>query len=684
MSLINGWKNKYKLSSLKAKVLFMVGAMLSIFTVIAVVQVYFLYAEQRRNAGADVESYVLTMAAGIGQKFDQNYWGVQNFAINKVFESNNAEEITRVLDTYAHSNLAFGLILFLSPQGEFIASNNTTLAGDTVNKGFLKATNFSDQNWFKNPINDVFSDDEDLGRMGTFVEDAQFDPVLSKALGRQVYGVSFTTSVKNSAGEVLGVLSLRTNFSWVADRITTMYETLQQKEVKKVEVVMVGDKGQILLHYEPFYRKNTQMQYDAAELGVINAAQAGFAGVDLALANNTGYLMGEWAFGGRDKAYVGYSTLKFDTLQELGWGLTMYIEETQLTGALANQVNLFYGLIILFSCLFTVISWKITTAESDALVFETNNLKQRSASSISTSGNLNKVSSELSDAARLQQEAVQETMAALDQMMSMLGNTNKYVEESLQSADGVNQKTKDGTHIMNRMEESMSSIQNSNKDLESMAKIIQAISEKTNVINEIVFNTKLLAFNASIEAARAGVHGKGFAVVAEEVGSLAQLSGEAAKDIEDLIKESQSQVQNVVGDIRERISQGDKVAVEASEKFGEIASDLSIMTQKVRDILGATAEQEAGIKKVNEAMRNIDDLTHKNLSLAHDSDSLAKSMNEEAQKLESIMEKVRALILGEGDIKMGPMSYKSNSGNQGLPFGKKKKKKFDYSRNKAS
>ncbi|MBC7465119.1 MAG: hypothetical protein H7256_03945 [Bdellovibrio sp.] len=50
---------------------------------------------------------------------------------------------------------------------------------------------------------------------------------------------------------------------------------------------------------------------------------------------------------------------------------------------------------------------------------------------------------------------------------------------------------------------------------------MEEIGNKTKVINDIVFQTKLLSFNASVEAARAGEHGKGFAVVAEEVGKLA-------------------------------------------------------------------------------------------------------------------------------------------------------------------
>ena len=86
--------------------------------------------------------------------------------------------------------------------------------------------------------------------------------------------------------------------------------------------------------------------------------------------------------------------------------------------------------------------------------------------------------------------------------------------------------------------------------INEISDVSKKISDITTVINEISFQTNLLALNAAVEAARAGEAGRGFAVVAGEIRNLAQRSGNAAKEIGSLIKDT---IQD-----RDRVGAGNK------------------------------------------------------------------------------------------------------------------------------
>src|SRR5690606_11728205 len=83
------------------------------------------------------------------------------------------------------------------------------------------------------------------------------------------------------------------------------------------------------------------------------------------------------------------------------------------------------------------------------------------------------------------------------------------------------------------------------------------ISNIIGLIDDIAFQTNLLALSASVEAARAGEAGKGFAVVAIEVRRLAQSAAEASSEVKALIEQSAGEVQvgsKLVGDAAAKLT----------------------------------------------------------------------------------------------------------------------------------
>ncbi len=211
----------------------------------------------------------------------------------------------------------------------------------------------------------------------------------------------------------------------------------------------------------------------------------------------------------------------------------------------------------------------------------------------------------MSSASSQQSAAIQQSVSSIAQIRTMLAETESHVREVQSLTTEMNDETMKGRDIMQRLERSMHAIEETNSQISSFEEILNSIRGKTQVINDIVFKTQLLSFNASIEAARAGHYGRGFSVVAEEVGKLAMMSGDAAKEIDLLLGQSADRVSRIVDSVQVRVVDGKNVSHEALNKFGHLTEKLAAISEKIDQVASATAEQGGGIEQTARAMEQV-------------------------------------------------------------------------------
>lgn len=117
---------------------------------------------------------------------------------------------------------------------------------------------------------------------------------------------------------------------------------------------------------------------------------------------------------------------------------------------------------------------------------------------------------------------------------------------------------------------------------EESAKKVKDTGKILDMSRGIATQTKLLSLNASIEAARAGIHGRGFAVVAQEMQKLAQNSADATEDINKILQEIQSAIQKVI----EGIHQSASISSEQAKAMQDIINMVESVQNSTNELVG--------------------------------------------------------------------------------------------------
>ncbi|MCI7768089.1 MAG: methyl-accepting chemotaxis protein [Oscillospiraceae bacterium] len=217
-----------------------------------------------------------------------------------------------------------------------------------------------------------------------------------------------------------------------------------------------------------------------------------------------------------------------------------------------------------------------------------------------------------------------ENLKKLNDDMSVIiekvNESDKNAREARQLAEGAMDKLQVSSSEMNKLLEAMNEISEMSAET---AKIVKTI-------DDIAFQTNILALNASVEAARAGAAGKGFTVVADEVRNLAGKSAEAANRTSSLINRT-----------TEAIAAGAELADSTAKALSHAVADTARVDENIGLISKATREQSEFMTSISHGINAISDVVSTTAESAQSGAASSEELSGQASMLSGLISKFR-------------------------------------------
>jgi methyl-accepting chemotaxis protein len=229
-------------------------------------------------------------------------------------------------------------------------------------------------------------------------------------------------------------------------------------------------------------------------------------------------------------------------------------------------------------------------------------------------GSVAEASARQSDASSAIAAAIEEMTVSINQISD---NANETRQRSSHAAELANQGEIKAVSAADEIKLAATTVAQASERIAHLVESANQIGSIANVIKEIASQTNLLALNAAIEAARAGEQGRGFAVVADEVRGLAERTALATVQIEQMIKDIQTDTScavDVMSQVSTRVQSGVGLVEEATTSLEEIRRGAGVTLEHISDVADATREQstasDAIAAQVEQIAQMVDDTSH--------------------------------------------------------------------------
>jgi len=170
---------------------------------------------------------------------------------------------------------------------------------------------------------------------------------------------------------------------------------------------------------------------------------------------------------------------------------------------------------------------------------------------------------------------------------------------------------------------------------------VNKIRDIVRIISTITDQTKVIAFNAALEAASAGESGKRFAVVAGEVNRLADDIAVLTRQIREQVEEIQSSSSSLIiysEEGSDRISEGHKLIKDLEDIFKEIRSGAEITSNQAQTITVSTRQQLKYSEQIRTAVSEVSGEVKNFINNAEAAAMTALKLTEQTGELERFLD----------------------------------------------
>jgi twitching motility protein PilJ len=259
---------------------------------------------------------------------------------------------------------------------------------------------------------------------------------------------------------------------------------------------------------------------------------------------------------------------------------------------------------------------------------------------------------QLSTQALEQAESITRTVRSVESMAKSIETVATSALETARIAREASESASRGGAAMQQtvesIEELRSSVAETAKKVKRLTESSQEISKIVALISEISSKTNLLAFNASIEAVRAGEHGQGFRIVADEVRRLAEQVSESTKEIEQLVSGIQLETAEVLSMMEKGTSQvvtSTRLVAQTRETLSGLVNISQKIDEFVQAISQSTHSQSQMSQEVSQTMHTIAESA---VSTSQESQQVSQSLKDLLSVAQELQVSVAKFRVGNG------------------------------------